>query len=394
MKKYITILLSIVLYLTSNAQENNKINIHFEAKQFDKLNLIIVLPEIQADGKRNKESIAGISDNGTDWVFNFPDRFYNKHLYTRIEVPAISDTLEELIGFININGNDTLLAGDYCFSRGVSDIKAVYVGANPFQKLYVDPITHIGHFKTAIQDVFLISAPSDNQLLASIEAMGSGYNRPAILDSIAYQKQLNQYEDLTKKYPNSHFLCRDLSSNLNAYKSKTDIQRIFDCFSPEIKQSYYGLKISDFLDSRDTQFDHTTFENSILPVWNSAKTEPIVQDTSRYNLIIFSASWCRPCHALIPELKKIYTNYKDQLILTYVSMDEERTLKDWSTIIRNENIPWRSLLAKDNLKIIQNKYCARGIPQMILVYPRGKKAEILDIRMDKDYKKLIELMKL
>lgn len=394
MKKSITILLSIVLYLTSSAQENNKINIHFEAKQFAKLNLIIVLPEIQADGKRNKESIAGISDNGTDWVFNFPDSLYNKHLYTKIEVPAKSDTLDELVGFININGNDTLLAGNYCFCRGVSNIKAVYIGTNSSQQLHVDPITHAGYFKTVIQDRFLISSPSDKQLLASIEAMGSGYNRPTILDSIAYQKQLNQYENLTKKYPDSHFLSYELSSNLNAYKSKTDIQRIFDCFSSEIKQSYYSLKTSDFLDSRNTQFDYTTFENSILPVWNSTKTEPIVQDTSKYNLIIFSASWCSPCHALIPELKKIYTNYKDHLILTYVSMDEERTLKDWSTIIRKENILWRSLLAKDNLKIIQNKYCARGIPQMILVYPGGEKAEILDVRMDKDYKKLIALVKL
>lgn len=394
MKKSITILLSIVLYLTSSAQENNKINIHFEAKQFDKLNLIIVLPEIQADGKRNKESIAGISDNGTDWAFNFPDSLYNKNLYTKIEVPAKSDTLDELVGFININGNDTLLAGNYCFSRGISHINAVYSGTKSFQNLNVDPITHVGYFKTLIQYRFLISAPSDKQLLASIEAMGSGYNRPTILDSIAYQKQLNQYENLTKKYPDSHFLSCELSSSLNAYKSKADIQRIFDCFSSEIKLSYYSLKISDFLDSRNTQFDFTTFENSILPVWNSAKTESIVQDTSKYNLIIFSASWCSPCHALIPQLKKIHTNYKDHLILTYISMDEERTLKDWSTIIRKENILWRSLLAKDNLKIIQDKYCARGIPQMILVYPGGKKAENLDIRIDKDYKKLIELITL
>lgn len=394
MKKSITILLSIVLYWTSNAHENNKINIHFEAKQFDKLNLVIVLPEIQADGRRNKASIAGISENGTDWIFNFPDSLYNKHLYTKIEVPATSDTLDELVGFINVNGNDTLLAGNYCFSRGISHINVVYSGTKSFQVLNIDPITHIGYFKTVIQDRFLISAPSDKQLLASIEAMGSGYSRPTILESIAYQKQLIQYENLTKKYPDSHFLSYELSSNLNAYKSKADIQRIFDCFSPEIKQSYYSRRTSDFLDSRNTQFDYTTFENSILPVWDTHKTEPIVQDTSKYNLIVFSASWCGPCHALIPQLKKIYTNYKDHLILTYVSMDEQRTLKDWSTLVRKENILWRSLLAKDNLKVIQDKYCARGIPQMILVYPGGKKAEILDVRLDKDYERLLELRKL
>ena len=394
MKKSITILLSIVLYLTSSAQKNNKINIHFEAKQFDKLNLIIVLPEIQADGKRNKEIIAGISDNGTDWVFNFPDSIYNKHLYTKIEVPATSDTLNELIGFININGNDTLLAGNYCFSRGISHINAVYSGTKSFQLPSIDPITHEGYFKTIIQDQFLISPQSDKQLLASIEAMGYGYSMPTIWDSIAYQKQLTQYENLTKKYPDSHALSYALNSNLISYKSKADIQRIFNKFSSENKQSYYNRRTGDFLSSRNTKFDYTTFENSILPVLNSDITEPIVQDTSKYNLIIFSASWCGPCHALMPALKKIYANYKDHLILTYVSIDEERTLKDRSYQIRKENIMWRSLLAKDNLKTIQEKYCAQAIPQMILVYPGGKKAEILDVRIDKDYKKLIELIKL
>lgn len=394
MKKTIILLLSIVLYWTSNAQENNKINIHFAGKQFDKLNLVMVLPVIQADGRYSKVSIAGKSENGADWLFNFSDSLYNKHMYSLIELPQISDTIRELISFFKINGQDTLIAGDYCFSSGVSHINAVYSGTKSFQQLNVDPITHAGYFKTVIQDRFLISAQSDKQLLASIEAMGYGYSMPNIWDSISYQKQLTQYENLTKKYPDSHSLSYALNSNLTAYKSKADIQRIFNCFSPENKQSYYNRRTSDFLASRNTKFDYTTFENSILPVWNSDKTESIVQDTSKYNLIIFSASWCGPCHALIPTLKEIYANYKDHLILTYVTIDEERTLKDWSTIIRKENILWRSLLAKDNLKTIKDKYCAQAIPQMILVYPGGKKAEILDVRIDKDYKKLIESIKL
>lgn len=394
MKKFIIIFLSIILYCTSSSQANNKINIHFKGKQFDKLNLIIVLPEIQADGKRNKESIAGISDNGTDWVFNFPDSLFNKHLYTEIEVPTTSDTLVELVGFINIIGSDTLLAGNYCFSRGISHINAVYSRSTSFKQLFADPITHRGYFKTVIQDRFLISAPSDKQLLASIEAIGSRYSMPTILDSLAYKKQLAQYENLTKKYPDSHFLCWNLSSNLNGYKSKADIQMIFNCFAPEIKQSYYSRIISDFLASMNTKFDYTTFENSILPVWNSDKTESIVQDTTKFNLIVFSASWCGPCHALIPKLKKIYTNYKDHLILTYISMDEEVSLNDWTNLIRKEDIPWRSLLAKDRLKKIQDMYYAKGIPQMILVYPGGIKARVLDLRLDKDYKMLLESMKL
>jgi len=40
--------------------------------------------------------------------------------------------------------------------------------------------------------------------------MGYSYSMPTILDSIAYKKQLTQYENLTRKYPYSHFLCWEL----------------------------------------------------------------------------------------------------------------------------------------------------------------------------------------
>ncbi|MDR0681042.1 MAG: hypothetical protein LBG15_04210, partial [Dysgonamonadaceae bacterium] len=40
---------------------------------------------------------------------------------------------------------------------------------------------------------------------------------------------------------------------------------------------------------------NSKFENSILPSWDTGNLEPIIQDTSKYNLVILSASWCGPC---------------------------------------------------------------------------------------------------
>ena len=390
--KTIILFFSVVFYWTSQAQQNNDISIHFKGKQFDKLNLAIFLPEKQADGLYKRTVIMGNSENSADWKFSFPDSLYDRHMFCRLQIPTESDTIVETIGFLSVAVNDTLLSGEFCFSKGNSSVDAVYFSSSTFRNLFAGP-NHTALFKTEKQNRFIISPQSDKQLLASTEAMGIGYSMPIRLDTLAYPKQLTEYENLTRKYPESHYLIHFFNSNLTAFQSKADIQRIFNCFSPENQESYYGRLTSDFLASKNTQFDYSVFENSTLPVWNSDKSEPIVNDTTKFNLVVFSASWCAPCHALIPKLRKVYDDFKDHLVMTYISMDEESTVKNWNQLMQKENIPWRSLFAKDCMKKVQEKYHAQAIPHTILVYPGGIKAEILDIRLDKDLRKLAGLVR-
>lgn len=392
MKNTLIIFLLIALSCATPVKKNSEINIHLKGKQFEKLNLVIYLPEKQADGSTKKSVLVGKSENGSDWKFNFPDSLYDRHKFCRLQIPTKSDTIEEGIGFQSIASKDTLLAGEFCFSRNNSNTDAVFSSSPTFRILYAGP-NNTAVFKTAKQHRFIVSPQSDHQLLASIEAMGKGYCIPNYLDTINYPIQINEYESITRKYPDSHSLLEFLNSRILEFHSKADIERIFNCFSPESKDSYWGRLISDFLASKNTKFDYCTFENSTLPVWNSNQSESIVKDNTKYNLVVFSASWCGPCHALIPKLKKANTELKDRLAMTYISMDENSTVKNWIQLMQKENIPWRSLLAKDCIEKIKEKYIVAGIPHAILVYPGGEKAEILDIRLDRDYKRLTKLVK-
>ena len=118
--------------------------------------------------------------------------------------------------------------------------------------------------------------------------------------------------------------------------------------------------------------------------------EPIIKDFSKINLVIFSASWCAPCIAEIPILKKIAEELSDKIGMVYVSMDETTTVDAWKKLMINKEITWRSVLAAYNLEEINQQFFTPGLPTVLMVYPDGK-FETIEVRYDADLKKLYEI---
>lgn len=164
---------------------------------------------------------------------------------------------------------------------------------------------------------------------------------------------------------------------LARYKSKEDVRKIYDLFSGKHKNTRWAKNIERFLYTN--KFPNT----SLPPLHDTTARESIVQDTSKYNLVVFTASWCRPCREEIPLLKKIQNDLNKNLILTYVSIDEASGLKSYQKLIEESSIPWRSLLAWQDLKKIKSTYFIEGIPHNILVHPNGD-MEKIDVRKDSD----------
>ena len=77
--------------------------------------------------------------------------------------------------------------------------------------------------------------------------------------------------------------------------------------------------------------------------------------------------------------------------MVYVSLDEPATVEKWKKMMKEEHIPWRSLMAVDEVKKIKEKYYIEGIPQTILVYPGGY-MENIDVRHKEEFDKLHKML--
>lgn len=202
-------------------------------------------------------------------------------------------------------------------------------------------------------------------------------------EQLSYGEYIERYIEMATNVPDSRYLMSNLALMINRYQSKKDLELIYNKLTDKHKNMVWAKKIEGYL--------HAKFENSSLRTLKENTYEDIVQDYTKYNLVIFSASWCRPCIEEILILKQIYKDLNKELILNHVSIDDEKSIGWLKKLVRNKNIPWRTLFAYNDTNKIKKKYYLNGIPHCLLVH-HNKDMEIIDVRNDKQRKMLYQLV--
>lgn len=88
-------------------------------------------------------------------------------------------------------------------------------------------------------------------------------------------------------------------------------------------------------------------------------------------LIDFWATWCGPCIAEIPSLKKSYELYHDKGF-DIVGVSCDRRFADLEKFVKEKNIPWAIVFGNDKPSPTVSYYGIMGIPTQILVGKDGK----------------------
>jgi len=325
------------------------------------------------DVETKKMKIYGEIDGSDGWKFTIPDSIYRRNRFFRITSESFNyqTRTQKVFSIYCKEGQDTTKYFPLYFDEKYPEIHLQYIG----NEISVDDEQN-----TIIDYKFLIECKEDQELYISRQYQ----NFSSFVNSEkSYEEQLEEYKDIASEYPDSRYLITYLWYYYENYKSKDDIKQVFNHFSEKNKQTYFGQWLNHYLFTQK-------IGNKTLPNAQTNESQLVIEDSLAYNLLIFSASWCSPCHKQIPTLKEIYQDLNEYIHFTYISIDEPKSIDSWKQLIQKETIPWRSLLAGYDLSDIKEEYSIQSIPLILLVYPGGAFEEI-DVMNAQDRGKLYKL---
>jgi thiol-disulfide isomerase/thioredoxin len=132
----------------------------------------------------------------------------------------------------------------------------------------------------------------------------------------------------------------------------------------EIEKIYNGLKA---LAKGNPSPGFTDYENY------AGGTTSLDDLKGKYVYIDVWATWCGPCRAEIPFLKKAEEEYRDKNIeFVSISIDQEKDHDKWRAMIEEQELKGIQLIADNDWESkFVTDYLIKGIPKFILLDPEG-----------------------
>ena len=93
----------------------------------------------------------------------------------------------------------------------------------------------------------------------------------------------------------------------------------------------------------------------------------------KYVYIDIWATWCAPCRAEIPDLKKLQEKFKGKKIeFVSISIDKQKDIQKWKDLVAKEKLQGVQLIADADWKSdFITAYGINSIPRFILLGPDG-----------------------
>lgn len=196
--------------------------------------------------------------------------------------------------------------------------------------------------------------------LHKLKALSSDLNK-------LYNAQIKEFVDFIPQYSKSSALMMIIYNNLIS-GSIDELQKALKGFDQQlVDKNYYAKEIAqkvNMVKAAEVGKMAPDFEIKSL----DGKLVKLSSLRGQYVLIDFWASWCGPCRKEIPNLMKVYNEFKDKgLKLIGVSIDDDEA--KWKKAVLEEKLNYLQL--RDSEKQTMKLYNYNGIPFIVLISPEG-----------------------
>lgn len=373
MKKALLIMISIFCFFSLLHGQQKTLMVSFEDEMlYDTLKCV-------ASTERLKTSYLGVYQTKTNrWFFHIPDTVLEQS--RNIQFIANQKNMKDIkfthLAFrITMKKDTTFFTNAFPFweKKDTLSIQARFETQDTIRNS-----AFYGIKNTVLNSSFSIIAPSP-ELQRSIVNNNDLYVK---YRNTASNQFYDIFHGMISQAPDSHSNMLLLYDRRNWFPLE-QLLTLRKLFSEQQQTNYFGRKLNEYIKILSDKFPDIQLTNCL-----TKQKEEIVVNDKKYTLLMFSASWCAPCHELIPLVKELYEKKKDVLDVVYITLDEPNRLPEWNQLVEKEKMPWRSLTVDGKIDEIRDKYKVRSIPYSYLIYPHKEKAEVVEVRKKEDVMKI------
>lgn len=205
-------------------------------------------------------------------------------------------------------------------------------------------------------------------------------------DSLGFAtiNKISKIKELVKEHPYSYYYLYELKKRVASFSNEQFLS-ILNCFDKDVQESKTGRELREYVENRDSK----KLDAETLLVDASGKTQTVLKKGATLNMVVLWASWCGPCRAEIPQLKKLYEQFSANPSFNIVSVSIDEDKQKWIDALEKEKMKWQQLLITPETKTYSKELFSfeGSIPTTLFVDSQGK---IIKKYVGYDEKSLVE----
>jgi thiol-disulfide isomerase/thioredoxin len=150
-----------------------------------------------------------------------------------------------------------------------------------------------------------------------------------------------------------------------AFLSILSILFFTGCDSKEKTEENNELKVEKV--ERKTEFQLKTTDNSLINIKLENNKIILIEHPNKIVLLNFFATWCPPCKTEIPNLIKLQEDYKNDLVVISVLLEEMKTNEEILAFMKEYKINYSVINGPEGFDLAKNLGGIKSIPTMYLI---------------------------